>query len=973
MKVQRRFAAKSARNCFSWHGLPARASGAILRKICHAGVSIFEHRQHGLEARATGSASLVIAFAVVVLLGTFAGAADENVLRLAVTRDTWVSAVDREADANLGGAPQLKLKSIQEMSLIDIDPKPLKGHAVRSATLHVRKRGGEVLHRVTVSSINSEWVEGTSASYQPQQGTSCFHFARYPDVPWAYPGSDLTAVTLGQDGTVWSSAEASPPDAQGWMTIAIDPKVVAARVAGISRGFLLFDDTGSEWTREGEKFKLRLFPNRFIFSREGGKQNAPYLTIELGAEDREAPEAPKLTASPTEVNWHTPPDRGPAQVAGFVAEIDGKPVAEYLLPRPADASTPLSLLLSDLGLAAGRTAKLTLRAVDGAGNLGAPSSITIHAPDESVPPLAGADPEALSEVGPLPKLANVEIAIIDPLDKVQPRTGQMIPTQPPQYLAANHLWSAKEKRIRLHGARNEFVSFQLLLRGHARQLHAILQFEGRGVQPQVQIFRYANVPSKIGPVPDPLLDSDGTYSTAEDEKSGSLLIEIYVPHEMPAGKHAGILKIAAGDQSLDVAVDLTVWNFALPDRLSFIPELNCYGLPDNELDYYRLAHRNRAVINRVPYHQDGSISPGCAPKWDGHRLDWAAWDKRFGKYFDGSAFADLPRRGVPLDVFYLPLHENWPTPMEGNYNGSYWADRAFPPAYREAFVECSRQFAGHFNQKHWNQTIFQCFFNGKNGFKEHGWSHGSCPWILDEPTNFQDFWALRWFGTAFHEGVALAPAGDARMLFRCDISRPQWQRDLLDDVLNYNVVAGGAFRQYRRLVLQRKQKFHQIVIPYGSSNDPAESNMQPVGWCWDNWTHGADGVLPWQVIGDDSSWKHGEDTCLFYPGAPVGQKAPIPSIRLKAYLRGEQDAEYLVLLAKVEKRTQLEVGEQVRRVLALRAQRKSTGFVGDEDAGVIDFADLRPQDVWRIRERIGQLISNDEIRMTNDESNSKHE
>src|SRR5690349_1423486 len=80
--------------------------------------------------------------------------------RVDVTRDTWFSSVGREADCNLGGAAALKLKSIQEMSLIDIDPAPLKGHVVRSATLHLKKRGDQVLRRVTVSSFASPWVEG---------------------------------------------------------------------------------------------------------------------------------------------------------------------------------------------------------------------------------------------------------------------------------------------------------------------------------------------------------------------------------------------------------------------------------------------------------------------------------------------------------------------------------------------------------------------------------------------------------------------------------------------------------------------------------------------------------------------------------------------------------------------------------------------------------------------------------------------
>ena len=159
------------------------------------------------------------------------------------------------------------------------------------------------------------------------------------------------------------------------------------------------------------------------------------------------------------------------------------------------------------------------------------------------------------------------------------------------------------------------------------------------------------------------------------------------------------------------------------------------------------------MLNVVPYHQSGNVEAGWAPRWNAGRFDWSAWDRRFGPYFDGSAFADMPRRGVPQACFYLPLNENWPTPIAGNYNGDYWADRAFPKSYRDDFVEASRQMAEHFNNRGWNETLFQCFFNGKNNFKAAGWSRGSSPWLLDEPAHFQDFWALRYFGEAFHEGI----------------------------------------------------------------------------------------------------------------------------------------------------------------------------------------------------------------------------
>ena len=69
-----------------------------------------------------------------------------------------------------------------------------------------------------------------------------------------------------------------------------------------------------------------------------------------------------------------------------------------------------------------------------------------------------------------------------------------------------------------------------------------------------------------------------------------------------------------------------------------------------------------------------------------------------------------------------------------------------------------------------DDTLFQCFFNGKNNFKQNGWSRGTSPWLLDEPSNFQDYWALRYYGAAFHEGVC-QPKGKSKLLFRCDISR----------------------------------------------------------------------------------------------------------------------------------------------------------------------------------------------------------
>jgi hypothetical protein len=201
-----------------------------------------------------------------------------------------------------------------------VDPAALKGRVVLAATLHLRLAGDQPLRRITVGTVGAEWVEGTATNYEPQKGSSTFNRRRHPDVYWTVPGSDLCSVILGQGGTLWRMADAFPPDGQGWQRVAVDPAVVAARVAGISHGFLVFDDTGSEWEHRGERFTFHLFPNRFVYSREAGPKNAPYLTVTLGEGDKQPPPAPgdlrgeagDLPAGEAWLSWTTPRDVGPA-------------------------------------------------------------------------------------------------------------------------------------------------------------------------------------------------------------------------------------------------------------------------------------------------------------------------------------------------------------------------------------------------------------------------------------------------------------------------------------------------------------------------------------------------------------------------------------------------------------------------------------------------------------------------------------
>ncbi len=154
--------------------------------------------------------------------------------------------------------------------------------------------------------------------------------------------------------------------------------------------------------------------------------------------------------------------------------------------------------------------------------------------------------------------------------------------------------------------------------------------------------------------------------------------------------------------------------------------------------------------------------------------------------------------------------------MENNYNESYWAEEALSATYKQQWTSVAKQWNEHLVERGWTKPMYHVFLNNKVDFKARGWKRGSSPWLLDEPASFQDYLALRFYGDLLNKARP-ANSLSSPLLYRADISRPQWQRDLLDPVLQYNVCSHAAFRQYRRMVLDRKQRFAQLLMIYGSS------------------------------------------------------------------------------------------------------------------------------------------------------------
>jgi hypothetical protein len=892
--------------------------------------------------------------------------------KVAVNRDVWLSSIDTESRGNNGGASRWKLKGIQEFSLFDADLSSLKGRCITGALLHMRSASPDSpARRVSISTVATPWIEGTGEKYDQQPGSACFLSPALGVREWAYPGSTLLDAAWGKGHTIWRFAEATSPDAQGWQSVAIEPAVVAANMAGLSHGFAAMDDVGSEWSIRNGIFEEQHYCNRYFYSRHQ-HASEPWLEVWTSGEDRQVPEAVAgitvetagLPPGVALLKWRTPIDPGQGRVLGFLVTLMNEgaiiPVPRYLIPMAGAPGEEVRMLLQDMHLKPGQTVKIGILAVDFAGNAGPERTFPVTVAKQ--PEILVPDPSQISAFAPvaaLPAVGGARVAVVDLLDKIEARTGRMIPPQPPGYKGGNHLWSAAARQVRLQAARNESVAFQVNLEGRPRAVSLSLTFpEGAVLQTSLHRFDYVNAAD--GVMPDGLRPLTGAVTIpspddpqAAGQNNASFLVEIYVPHVTPPGPQRGTLSITVDGQRLDLAVELMVWNFTLPNQLSFVPEMNCYGTgtPTGPgLAYYRLAHAHRTCLNRLYYGWNCIVRDGAAPEpAAGGGFDWTRYDREFGPLFDGSAFADLPRSREPVDVFYLPFNENWPVPIRPHYKPNYWADEAFDSAYARDYRAAAAAFARHISEKKWHTTAFEFYLNNKVFFRGRTKNRDIlAPWILDEPANIQDFWALRWYGILFHQG-ADPVRGDARMWFRADVSRSAFSRNMLWGVLDMEVM-GGANRQTLRMKRDEGHLWSPAhVMEYGTANDPRDANTQPVIWSLRAWSNGSQGVLPWQTIGESGAWETAEATCLFYPSAA----GPLPSVRLKAFTRGQQDIEYLELLANLTGHPRAAIAAGLGQLVDLSGRLVKTG---SEDAGTWRADQAAPQALWEMRTRVAAML-----------------
>ncbi len=917
-----------------------------------------------------------------VLMALLPALGAAETVRLKATADIWLSdANPQERSSSAGKANRFKLKTIQEMGAIRFDASPAKGREVLKAALLLRRAGADKLRYVRVSTVNGDWVEGNTAQQYGQADGATYMYADHAGKrPWTWPGSQFCDAIMGAGNTLVCWAERKELE-DGWIAVELAPELVYALVAGDSDGLAVMDGGNLA------------YQNNFIYSCQAAGSE-PYVEVELGKRLTAAPPTPQIKAEPAPERAHLASGAVKVTISGagdvfcWRLALDGRPAPRWCVKHPA-ANGPTIFYLEDL--AASKRHELEVAAVGRGGAISRPAKVAAF----SSPALSGklslgklAAPRGGGKIpqraGKMRVWACPGIVKISP-EKPEAMFGDLGGAGDPR--GANGVWDGK--RISLFGARGEYVSYQLCI-----EKLSPAPLTGVKVRPEplkgpgaatiggteIELFTnwYARntskkwqpaycVPIAAGQafaIPDP-------RRQIAKQQNQTVYVDVYVPKKAAPGEYTGSVRVEAdGVEGISLPVALAVYDFVLPDRLGFWPELNAYNVPRDAHEYYRLAHQHRCVMNCWVWR------PQLQGSGKGIRVIWDRYDRDVGPLLTGQAFKGNRRAGAPVECMYLPFEDSWPTPLsKSNYNyQGYWPKRgdgrehivaqqlkapyigdALSQDYKDAFLAVEKQFIAHFKAKGYTRTEMQCFYGGKN---THRIDYGSNMWwTTDEPYHWEDWLALQFFCRLWTQGRGQADA--SRWAARADISRPQWQAMVLAGAVDAVYYGTGAFSS--AAMYRRCRTLHQEtgldLRTYGGANRDDESNTRSVVWILNAWANGSNAVLPWQTLAGEKALDANDSAtsgnALIAPATRLGLKV-VGDMRLKALRTGEQLAEYMILLAQRHKLTREQIKAMVHAAVSIQAGTRAGA--GADNADALVFGTLKAWQIVALRRALAELI-----------------
>ncbi|KPJ55586.1 MAG: hypothetical protein AMS16_04015, partial [Planctomycetes bacterium DG_58] len=833
-----------------------------------------------------------------------------------------------------GNRTLIRIKGNQHLVPMTFDLRPLKGKVVTKATL-VCRQGRAYVSGLTLSTIQAPWDEYRSNALTSGVGAQS---------GWGYPGAMFPALTGGNGFSLVCQAKTELRN--GTYYWKADPDLIHACVIGASYGITLHE-VDVDYSR-----------NPTIWSRET-RGREPFLLVDFGGTEAK-PEPP----TELKVTHTGDPDslrlslRAPKH--GFTYEVR---VGRNKLPRwniPFVEPGKVQVIpIRDVEVEPGQQTSISVATLNRLGETSRRVSIQTTVPKP--------EPVPLPRISDLPKAvhADMKLSVIAAFDKYD-INGKPVGNLPADYRYRNAVCVGNA--VQLAAARGEVVGFQVLLKGNG---NVKLRCELPGLR--TEMFRALYVDSKAGRIPDPLVPFEEL--TLSPEVAIPVVVDVYVPFDFKQDSVNGRLDVSDGRR---IPIRVKVRKFAIPREASFLCEMNGYGMPNSVAEFYRLqevAYDHRVHCNILSYGHSSTAPGARTSRMDllmpnGRRMDerryndikpgakrgyWEEFVAVFGPYLSGNHFKNGHRGPIPAPGFYLTFHESWPLKVRDYFNGNPDAYEAFKesPVYTETFVNVLKNFIVTAKREGWTKTGFQLYLNNKGNLTDKRKS----PWVLDEPTSYWDYRALRFYGELVKR--AKGEYSPVKLDYRIDISRPQVDRgQLVPKSSDLWVVNHGAFKKYPRLVLDRKEREGLTVWVYGSSNNVEETNRNIHAWVLEAYRGGASGLVPWQTkrtVGRSANpLKKADQLAIFIFDEPENGQRPVRhSMRLKAYRRAQQDVEYLELLRKRLNWSDGQLRAFIDHYLDLSGQVVKAYAA---DAGTARYGRLSPEGFRRLREAAAALL-----------------
>ncbi len=348
-----------------------------------------------------------------------------------------------------------------------------------------------------------------------------------------------------------------------------------------------------------------------------------------------------------------------------------------------------------------------------------------------------------------------------------------------------------------------------------------------------------------------------------------------------------------------------------------------------------MAFDHRCTAAFQTYSPSGARIEPFTPPIAGKGLDvavtsWADWDQRYGGYLGGRAFAGAGQAQNPVRHFLLPVFENWPTTLQDGYLCAE-QDEGIADGLR-VYAGLSEDIYGCLSSDYWRalRAMLQQF---RDHLRSRTWTSPAAhvwlinvpvasyggkapPWRLGDPLYRDDFMALEAFAQVAATDQSSWPSHG--FFFRAGV--PDVAALAEYGLGKYSLLSVSDMDAAAWALLRRRQRADGAVLWLQGDALPMEDTTLEIGLtALRYFLEGADGWSIRDTVGRPENWTRASPSAVFYCGAPLGADRPMPSLRLKALRRAQQDIEYLLLLQDKMGWTREQLGDfAFRQVPALK-------------------------------------------------------